>query len=437
MRSRDFRAHLVKEWRELLASRAFWILLLIVGPLVGQNFVTAVEVYAEASGIVGGAAALAQGLTPLDGMLVPVFGAYDLAATFLFPFVAIRAVSAEKESGAWKLALQLPGSLAAKMSAKAAALLAGWLVALVPGLLALALWAIYGGHLYAPETLNLLFGHLLRASLSAGLAVAAAAVAETASSAAIVTLGLTVGTWALEFIAAGRGGLLQQLALYTPSAALHSFEQGLLRLNAAAVMLAIGAAGFAVAAVWLSVGRRMRSRLLSVALVFAGLAVVAVGASALRPSWDVSENRRNSFSEPDEAALSQIKEPLSVTVFLSPEDPRLADLESGVLSKLRRVLPEVEVEYAAESRSGLFEGAAEHYGEIWYEVGGRRAMERSIIEPVVLEQIYRLAQVAPPAESGGEEFPGYPLAARPVGAAVIFYALWPLATLLAWRLVRR
>ena len=69
---------------------------------------------------------------------------------------------------------------------KAVVLLGGWLVTLLPGLLAIVLWKSYGGHLYAPETLNLLFGHLLRAMLSAGVAVAAAALAENAASAAIV-----------------------------------------------------------------------------------------------------------------------------------------------------------------------------------------------------------------------------------------------------------
>lgn len=66
--------------------------------------------------------------------------------------------------------------------------------------------AILWGHLHAPETLNLLIGHLLRGMLSAGIAVAAAALTEGAASAAIVTLGFTVGSWALDFVAAGRGG---------------------------------------------------------------------------------------------------------------------------------------------------------------------------------------------------------------------------------------
>src|ERR1017187_901540 len=48
------------EWRELLASRAFWLLLVMIGPLVGHSFITAVDTYAEASGAGGGPAALAQ-----------------------------------------------------------------------------------------------------------------------------------------------------------------------------------------------------------------------------------------------------------------------------------------------------------------------------------------------------------------------------------------
>ncbi|HSP62928.1 MAG TPA: ABC transporter permease subunit, partial [Pyrinomonadaceae bacterium] len=246
MRSRSFVQLLIKEWRELIASRSFWLMLLMIGPLVGHSFITSVGLYAEASGIGGGPAALPQGLTPLDGILVPTFGAYDLAATFLFPFVAIRAIAAEKQSGALKLLLQLPGSLATKVTAKSLVLMLGWFVALLPGALAVVLWKSYGGHLYAPETLNLLVGHLLRALLSASIAVAAAAIAESAASAAIVTLGITVGTWALEFVAAYRGGFLQQLAAYTPTAALRAFEQGLLRVSTVTAMFAIGVAGFAI-----------------------------------------------------------------------------------------------------------------------------------------------------------------------------------------------
>ena len=423
---------MAKEWRELFASRSYWLLLLMIGPLVGHGFITAVGLYAEASGSGGGSAALSQGLTPLDGILVPTFGAYDLAATFLFPFVAIRMISAEKQSGGLKLLLQLPGSLATKVGAKALVLLAGWIVTLLPGLFAMVLWKSYGGHLYAPETLNLLLGHFLRALLSAGLAVAAAALAENAASAAIVTLGFTVGTWALDFIAAGRGGFLQQLAAYTPTATLRFFEHGLLRLSIFVGMLAFSVAGFTIAGIWLHTGHTWRFRLLRTLALALILAFVIVGTSGVRASWDASENRRNSFSRIDEATLIQIRQPLRITVVLSPEDPRLSDYEQNVLGKLRRVLPRLEVDYSSNSRTGLFEKPEDHYGEIWYEMNGQRAMERSTIEEVVLDQIYKLAAITPPARSAENAFSGYPLSVKARGAPWIFYALWPLMTIAAW-----
>lgn len=428
---------IAKEWRELLASRSYWLLLMMIGPLVGHGFITAVGLYAEASGSGSGPAALAQGLTPLDGILVPTFGAYDLAATFLFPFVAIRIISAEKQSGGLKLLLQLPGSLATKIGAKALALLAGWIVTLVPGLLAIGLWKSYGGHLHAPETLNLLLGHFLRATLSAGIAFAAAALAENAASAAIVTLGFTVGTWALDFIAAGRGGWLQQLAAYTPTATLRFFEHGLLRLNIVIAMLAISLAGFALAGIWLHTGRTWRFRLAGTLTLALILFFVIAGANGVRASWDASENRRNSFARADEVALSQIQQPLKITVVLSPEDPRLTDFEQNVLRKLRRVLPHLEVVYVSNSRTGLFEKPEDHYGEIWCEMNGQKIMDRSTIEEVVLEQIYKLARVNQPARIDENSFSGYPLSVSARGASWLFYGLWPLLTIAAWWLMNR
>ena len=151
-------------------------------------------------------------------------------------------------------------------------------------------------------------------------------------------------------------------------------------------------------------------------------------ASHLRAAWDLSENRRNSFPAPDEAALRQIRAPLRVTVNLAPEDPRLMDLDRNILSKLERVLPAVEIAYTARSRSGLFEG--DHYGEVWYELSGRRVMSRSTTEPIVLDTIYKLAALPPPAPSPTADYAGHPLTASPRAAAPVYYAAWPILILL-------
>ena len=59
--------------------------------------------------------------------------------------------------------------------------------------------------------------------------------------------------------------------------------------------------------------------------------MLGVAASTLRGSWDVSEDRRNSFSRADEAALAHIRQPLTLTAHLAPADPRVEDLEREVL----------------------------------------------------------------------------------------------------------
>ena len=426
-----------KERRELASSRAWIVLLVILGPLVGHAFITAVDSYAEASGAGGGPAALSQGLSPLDGVIVPTFGAYAIAVTLLFPFVAIRLVSSEKQSGSLKLLLQAPVSLGTMLVVKLVLLATAWVVAWTPGCIALALWHSYGGHLAPPELAAVLLGHFLRATLICSIAIAAASFTDNAATAAVVTLAITLGAWALDFIAQVRGGVARTLDAYTPESALRTFETGEIRVAIVVVTIALSIAFLLLAIIWLHPGRRRRARIGATALL-AVVASVGVWASA-QPgtSWDVSEDRRNSFSPADERALSTIRGTLHVTVNLAPEDPRRADLERGVLRKLRRTLPRVDVDYAARSGSGLFARPGEHYGEVWYAIGPRQAMTRSTTEPIVLETVYGVAGITPPTNDASPAYSGYPLVARAAAAPLIFYVLWPCLVLALWLFTRR
>jgi ABC-2 type transport system permease protein len=428
----EWRWLLEKELRELAASRAFWLLLIVTGALVGHAIMSASALYAEASGAGGGAAALAQGLSPLEGIVVPMLGAYDLAATLLFPFVVIRLVAVEKQTGALALMLQAPTRFGASILAKGVVLSLAWCVALLAGGAALVAWTAIGGHLYAPETWTVVLGYLLRGVLAIGVGAAAGALAASAASAAIIALTVTIGTWALDYVAAARGGTIAAIAQYTPTSALASFEHGDLRVSTVLVLLTIGAAGLGVAAAWLREGRETSRRAIGVAATLAAAALACVGFARIRADRDVSEDRRNSFSRADEAALRRIDAPLTVTVYLAAEDPRLTDLDRGVLAKLRRTMRSVDVEYAAQSRSGLFENSNGHYGEVWYEIGGRREMNRSSTEQIVLETVYRLAGASPPTAVDESAYRGYPLAKSVTAAPWIFFVAWPLLVALAW-----
>ncbi len=83
----------------------------------------------------------------------------------------------------------------------------------------------------------------------------------------------------------------------------------------------------------------------------------------------------------------------------------------------------------------MFEQTAPHYGEIWYDLGGRRAVSRMTTAEGVLETVYSLAGVVPPVENG-EVFRGHPLAVPPRGAATVFYGIWPALVVAAGLVVR-
>src|ERR1044071_1708716 len=139
-----------KEWRELMASRAWWVMLAAMGPLVGMSFISAVTAYGELSGVNGTAAGVGEAFSPLIGIWAPTFSACELAAAFLLPFVAIRLVSGDKRSGGLKLELQHPMPAMLRMSAKGLVLMGGWLIASLPPLIAIMLWKSYGGSVYVP-----------------------------------------------------------------------------------------------------------------------------------------------------------------------------------------------------------------------------------------------------------------------------------------------
>lgn len=420
-----------KELQVLAESRSLWLMIVVSSVLVGHAFIDALQFYAEASGSGGGPSALAQSLSPLDGIVVPVFGAYDLIATLVFPFVVIRLFAVERETEELSLSLQLPVPFWILVMTKAIALYLAWLVSLIPAGIALAIWSGHGGHLHAGETLMVLSGYLLRGALTIGIGAAACSLTTSASSAAIIALTITLGTWMLDYAAAAKGGVVAVLSTYTPETALRIFERGELRLSAVLILKTLVVLGLTLWGIAAQMGRSRVWRLRAAAGTVAATIALCALFATLPQSWDMSEDRRNSFSNADERVLRGVASPLTVTVHLAAEDPRLTDLEHGVLFKLRRTIPRVDVRYAARSRSGLFEAAGSSYGEIWLEMDGRRVVTRSVAEPVVLEAVYELMRATPPASSASV-YPGYPARIQSAIAPWLFFALIPLVIVFLW-----
>lgn len=434
MRSRSrhslatFACLLRKDWAELWTSRAWWVLLLFIGPLVGFSFISAVRTYGELSGVNGTAAGVGEAFSPLIGIWAPTFSACELAAAFLLPFVVIRLVGGDRQSGALPLELQQPFSAFGRVLAKAVVLVAAWLIASAALVVAIILWRLYGGDVYPPEVATVAAGHLLNAGLAIAVAAAFATISEHPSTAAIATLTFTVGGWIVNFAAAVNGGFWEQLAQYTPTAMVGEFQRGLIRLEIILAALVLTIAGLGCAAIWTRIGAPVRRRALaSVALLCATGLLLAITPLA-RASWDTSEARLSSFPLADERRLASIDAPLSMEVHLAPEDPRRSDLERNAISKLRRVMQHFDIAYVSSTSTGLFEQTRSGYGEIRYRLGDRTSISRGTTAEGVLDEIYALAELEPEEdESEDQVFRGHPLAATPRGAAAIFYLGWPAA----------
>jgi len=437
VRRAPFHPLLAKEMREVASGRALWTMLLILCPLVGYSFFQAAALYGEASSAARDSPVLASGLSPLDGVLVPTFGALYVAVTLLFPFVAIRTLGREKETGALRLLVQLPYRVPTLIAAKMTAIFGAWLAVVIPAASALAIWLMLGGHLYLPETLDILLGHLLYGLLVGAIALFSASISESSATAAIVTLAFTIGSWVLDFALAGQPGVLEWVSRLSLTQTLRGFEQGLL---SAGLLLGIVAAicGFAaLAAVWLHPGVPLRAKLVRSAVrVTIAAAVVAV-ATQIGVSVDVTEDRRNSFPAADQRALAELREPLIITVHLAAEDPRYVDLRRNILLKLERVVPNITIRLATAGQSVVGSTSEEAYGEIEYSYGGRSDKSRSTSHREILPLIYALAGRPPPTPIAGEEYPGYPLLANASPALAWFLGGLPLLIVIAWWLSRR
>jgi ABC-2 type transport system permease protein len=432
VRQASLRALLAKEVRELLSGRALWAMMLVLCPLVGFSFFQAITLYGEASAAARDQPQVATSLSPLDGILVPTFGAFYVAVTLLFPFVAIRAVAREKETGALKLLVQLPYRISTLVTAKLTAISVVWLIAAIPVTAALLLWLSFGGHLNPPETSNLLLGHLLYGLLIGAIALFAAAISDNSATAAIVTLAFTIGSWVLDFALAGQSGALGWISKLSLTQALRTFEQGLFSVALALAMCAAIIGFTTLAAIWLHPGTSIHKKLARTILCVGVAGTILAAATELRKTIDVSEDKRNSFPAADQRALARLHEPLIITVRLAPEDPRYIDLQRNVLSKLERVVPNVTIHLVTAGQSVIGSAGEESYGEIEYSYGGQAAKSRSTSHREALPLIYGLAGVPVPTPQTGEDYPGYPLVADEWIALPWFFVAFPLLIAVAW-----
>ena len=430
------RTLLLQELRVLSDSPTLWGMLIILSFLVGYSFIQAVNLFSQASQTALTYPALAGGMNPQEGIFVPTFGAYYLVETLLLPFVIIRLIGQDKQTGALKLLLQLPLSPFSLNLLKLAAMTCAWGLILLPGISTFFIWQYLGGALYLPEILSLLTGHTLYTLTIICIAMFATAISDSLPTAAIICLAATLGSWVLNF-AAGSGGWLGLLGNWSFTSQLRQFENGLLSTNSIVYFLGLALLFFISASILIHPGRTLTHKLKSLTGTLAILLIVMTAALQVPKYLDLTENHKHSFNPADVRALQKMQKPLKITIHLTREDGRLYDFEHEILAKLRRVVPHLEVVFIQTQSAGLFGAAADdNYGLIEYDYAGKHKQSYSNSPEEILPLLHSLAGHIVKSDKL-PVYTGHPLATNANAFQWWFYLVLPLIFLFAARQARK
>lgn len=424
------KALFLKELRELTATRSFWVMLLVLCPLIGFSFMEAVFLYAHAGESIMGDDILMARLSPLDGIVVPTFGALYLSEVFLFPFVAIRLLGVERQFGSIKLLNQICPNIGVSLGMKLCVVMLAYLASFIPALAALGVWHQLGGYLHVPEVSVLLLGHFLFALLIASIAFFAVAITDSPQTAAIVTLAFTISSWVLEF-AGQNQSTLNAISWLSMTAHLRAFEAALFSLQTLLGFLIAAASFIALAAIWLQAADDLAAKFKKSAVLAAFVGVLSLAASQAFYYKDFSENRENSFNPANEAELRKLNKPLVMTIHLSPDDSIAVDFEKEFLSKLKRVVRDVKITYELPKDPGPSGHEDPNYGLITYDYGGGRLSSHDVGARRALEVLHFLTGANLEGEVDSP-YPGHPIKADAGNYRVLFYVLMPVCVILLW-----
>ena len=200
----------------------------------------------------------------------------------------------------------------------------------------------------------------------------------------------------LDFAATGHEGLVKSAAGLSLTHLLRTFEQGIFALPMVLGSLFAASGCIAVAGIWLHPGRSTIAKLKWTATVVIASAVAIAAASQLHVFRDATENRRNSFSASDEAALRRLPDPYGSTFISPPKIPGSTILNKASSANSVARCRTSRLSSRETARGSVFSGSGDDdYGKIFYFYGTRQAMSRSTSEDEVLPLIFGLAGVGP------------------------------------------
>jgi len=393
----------------VLGARVTWLVLAASALLVGHSFVLAIDLFSAASRSAAAFVLMAREMDPLAGVVRPMLGGLQLAASVLLPLIAARGLALERERRSYGALAIAVGGTTRVVAAKCLAAAVAPCLMLLPVGLSLALFVGFGGHVAARETTVALTGHWLHGLAIVAVSVAAAAATRTFAQAALLGIAVSLGSWAVD---AGEGfaalAWLGRLEWVSVSERLQPFEQGVLSLGATGWLLSltIGALAVAISAARFTDGLR---RALPVLAILAVLGAALWMFGNLSRAYDASEQQRMSLPPSVIKALRALEQPIRIEVWLDRDDGRRAQFERDALAKLRLARPDLTLIYPLDGLDRPNEAARDaDYGRIVLRVGKALRQTRSTSRRELITLLFEAAGRVLPDWSQ-PQYSGYPV----------------------------
>jgi len=381
-----------KELKHLFATPLAWLVLGMMQFILAWQFLGQLDAFFAVQPQL---AELANPPGATEIIVMPLFGSAAILLMLAAPLLGMHLIAGERHDRTFALLLSSPLSMRQIVLGKFLGLAAFLgMASLLPAAMACSLYL--GGTLDAGLLAANLLGLLLLVAVFAALALFMSSLTAHPSIAAASTLGALLALWLVSLSAQGPDSLLHA---YSPLKHFEVFNRGFPGAGSAAFFAGCAALLLILAACRLETELRgwSKRRMLTVAAIVAGLALIPPYAQLHPLARDITQNARHSLSPASREVLRQLSGPVTITAYASLQDAELGDIRKIIhdfLEPYRNAKPDLGLSFVdpAEQPQQARKAGIQTNGELVITYRKRSEHLTALNEQALTNALLRLAR---------------------------------------------